>query len=133
MPGYVVGRLAAALDERGRDLADARVVVVGLSYKPDIDDVRESPALDILDELAARGAAIAFHDPHVGAVNRESGPLESIQWEAGVLAGFDAAIICTDHAAIDFHLLAGAPGIVVDTRNVLATRGIVPDGLVVKA
>jgi UDP-N-acetyl-D-glucosamine dehydrogenase len=120
-----VGRLAEALDRRaGRGLNGARVLLVGLAYKRNVDDVRESPAFAIWELLEARGALISYHDPHVPEVprTREHGPLagrRSVPLTPEVTAGLDAAVVVTDHDAVDYRGLAAAVGLVVDTRNVM--------------
>lgn len=128
MPLYVVSKLATALDERqGRGLKGARVLIVGIAYKKNVADVRESPALRIMDCLRARGANVAYYDPRVAAIPRtrrypELTGLASIAWEPERLAGYDAAIIVTDHDGTDYAALVGAVPLVVDTRN--ATRDV---------
>jgi len=138
MPGRVVDRTMAALSEhRGRALNGARTLVIGVAYKKNIDDMRESPALKIMDLLEKRGAITSFHDPyfpeilptreHPGFTGRKSVPLT-----AGELAASDVAVICTDHDAIDYPLVARHCPLIVDTRNAFAARGIAA-GRVVKA
>jgi UDP-N-acetyl-D-glucosamine dehydrogenase len=138
MPGRVVDKTMAALSEHlGRALKGARALVIGLAYKKNIDDMRESPALKIMDLLEKRGAAVAFHDPffpeilptreYPGFTGRKSAPLTEAN-----LAATDVAVVCTDHDAIDYQLLADRCPLIVDTRNTFAARGI-SGGLVVKA
>jgi len=124
MPAYVVERTLAALSAQGVAAAAARVLVLGLAYKPDIDDVRESPSFELIDLFTERGCRVAYHDPHVpkthsmrrhGDLNLASVPLDS----AG-LAGFDAVVISTAHRAVDYTLLAREARLVVDTRHIMA-------------
>jgi len=123
MPRYVIEKLRAALADRGRALRDARVLLLGLAYKPDVDDPRESPAFEILDLLLREGADVAYHDPHVPvAPAMRSWPdlpvLESVPLDAATLATHDAAIAVTAHAAIDWGLVASAAPLVIDTRGI---------------
>ena len=130
MPGYVVDRLALALDQRfGRGLNGARVLIVGIAYKKNIDDTRESPAFAIMEKLAARGADIAYHDPLVPVIppTREHAALagrRSVELTADALAGFDAAVIVTDHDAIDWEILQRHARLVVDSRNRLEGENV---------
>jgi UDP-N-acetyl-D-glucosamine dehydrogenase len=130
MPGRVVAKAVAALSERsGKALRGARALVIGIAYKKNIDDLRESPALRIMELLEKRGAVISYHDPflpeitptreHPGFTGRRSVPLD-----AALLAEIDIAVICTDHDAVDYALLAARCPLIVDTRNAFAARGI---------
>jgi UDP-N-acetyl-D-glucosamine dehydrogenase len=136
MPGRVVDKTMAALSEySGRALKGARALVVGVAYKKNIDDMRESPALKIMELLEKRGAVVSFHDPffpemlpsreHPGFTGRKSTPLDPT-----VLVEIDVALICTDHDAIDYQLLAQNCPLIVDTRNAFASRGIASDRVV---
>lgn len=130
MPAWVVERLALALDARtGRGLKGARILVLGLAYKRDVDDIRESPALAILELLDARGAVAAYHDPHVPEIppTRHHGALAgraSVALDRPALARQDAVLIVTDHAAIDWRLVVEAAPLVVDTRDVTGRLGL---------
>ena len=128
MPAWVIERLARALDERaGKGLNGARILIVGIAYKKNVDDMRESPALVIIERLEARGAAVAYHDPHVPMIppSREHAALagrRSVPLDPAVLAEQDAVLVVTDHDAIDWQGLVQASALVVDTRN--ATRHV---------
>jgi UDP-N-acetyl-D-glucosamine dehydrogenase len=130
MPRRVVDRLAEALDRRlGRTLGGARVLVLGLAYKKNVADIRESPALKLIELLEDRGAQAAFHDPHVAVIprTRAYGALmgrESVALTAETVAGFDAVLVATDHDAVDYALVAGAARLVIDTRNAFGRRGL---------
>ena len=130
MPTYVVERLALALDaRRGRGLNGARVLVIGVAYKKNIEDTRESPSLRLMELLETRGARAEYHDPfvpripvtrdHAGLAGKASQALDP-----DMLAGYDAVLIATDHDGIDYAELAGASQLVVDTRNALGRLGI---------
>jgi UDP-N-acetyl-D-glucosamine dehydrogenase len=136
MPGRVVDKTMAALSERsGLALRAARVLVIGIAYKKNVDDMRESPALKIMELLEKRGALVSFHDPFFPEVlpTREHPAFtgrKSMLLSAGSLAATDVAVICTDHDAIDYKLLADHCPLIVDTRNAVASRGIVSDKVV---
>ncbi len=126
MPGWVVDRLAEALDRRfSRGLNGSRILIVGLAYKKNVDDIRESPALTIIELLQARGAAVDYHDPYCAEIprTREHGHLSGMRSvPLGDLGAYDAALVVTDHDAVDWQALVDGSRLVVDTRN--ATRGI---------
>jgi UDP-N-acetyl-D-glucosamine dehydrogenase len=136
MPERVVERLAQALQERfAKPLAGARVLVIGAAYKKNVDDTRESPGLVIIELLEARGASADYHDPHVPTlpVTRDHAALAgrpSQPLNAEAVAGYDAVLICTDHDAVDYTLLAQEAALIVDTRNALTTRGLARSNLV---
>jgi UDP-N-acetyl-D-glucosamine dehydrogenase len=123
MPEYVVQKLLLALNDRGRAMKGARILVLGLAYKKDIDDPRESPAFEVIHALLRLGAVVSYHDPHVPRAPRmrswpDLPPLTSQPLTAEVLAACDAAIVVTDHTAVDYELCARHAPIVVDTRGV---------------
>ncbi|XWN29047.1 MAG: nucleotide sugar dehydrogenase [Devosia sp.] len=128
MPAHVVERLAHALDRSaGRGLRGAHILLIGLAYKKNVADVRESPALKLLELLRERGADAVYHDPHVDAVppTREFATLagkESLPLDADAVERADAVLIATDHDAVDYACLAKAR-LIVDTRNAMAVRG----------
>jgi UDP-N-acetyl-D-glucosamine dehydrogenase len=125
MPGHVVDTLQRALKNRtGKSLSGARVLLIGIAYKKNVDDTRESPAFRLIEDLESRGARVDYFDPHVPAIppTREHAALagrRSFTWEEKALAGYDAALICTDHDGIDYAALARACPLIVDTRNAL--------------
>ncbi len=126
MPGYVIARAQKALGQRGLALQDARVLVLGIAYKPDVDITAESPALDILAQLRVRGADVAFCDPHV-AFEPDSGAVPSarrasVVLDAETLAAADLVLVVTDHTAFDWDLVARHARLVVDTRRALEDR-----------
>lgn len=129
MPRHVVGRLAEALDRHsGKALSRSCVLVLGLAYKKNVPDLRESPSLKLIDILQERGAKVLFHDPHIAEIpkTRAYGPLmgrRSVPLDAQTLASVDAVLIATDHDDVDYAAIATAP-LVVDTRNAMARRGL---------
>jgi UDP-N-acetyl-D-glucosamine dehydrogenase len=130
MPRLIVERLAEALDRRlGRGLAGTRVLIIGLAYKRNIDDLRESPSLTLMELLEARGAKADFHDPYIPSIpaTREHAALTgraSTPLSANTVAGYDAVLIATDHDGIDYAALVGNAKLVIDTRNVCERSGV---------
>jgi UDP-N-acetyl-D-glucosamine dehydrogenase len=134
MPNHVVRRLATALNDDGKCLRGARILVLGVAYKRDVDDMRESPAAEIIELLQQAGARVDYHDPHVPhlpKMRRYQLELNSVPLDAG-LSAFDAAVVVTDHARVDYAAVGQAIPLVVDTRNVYG-RGPRPRARVVKA
>jgi UDP-N-acetyl-D-glucosamine dehydrogenase len=130
MPDYVVNELALRLDSaQQRGLRGARILLVGLAYKRNVDDVRESPALRLMLRLEQRGAVVRYFDPYIPSipVTREYAAFagrRSIAWDAGAIAAFDAVLIATDHDSVDYATLAANARLVVDTRNACGRAGI---------
>ncbi|MFA4986053.1 MAG: nucleotide sugar dehydrogenase [Candidatus Brocadiia bacterium] len=122
MPEYVVGKLETALAERGKVLAASRILVLGVAYKPDISDVRESPAFSILRLLAGKRGVVAYNDPYVPKLPRHRGipSMVSLELSVQTLASFDAAILVTAHSSFDYRLIADNSRLIVDTRNAFA-------------
>jgi UDP-N-acetyl-D-glucosamine dehydrogenase len=133
MPRYVVDRLAVALDERfSIPLGNARILIVGVSYKRNVADMRESPALKLIELLEQRRARVDFHDPHVPVLppSRNYTPLTgkaSVPLDQKMLLAYSAVLVATDHAAIDYALIAKHARLIVDTRNVFAHHGLLND------
>jgi UDP-N-acetyl-D-glucosamine dehydrogenase len=119
MPEYVVTRTAEALNSARKPVSGSRVHVLGVAYKRDVDDMRESPALDIIELLKRRGAVVTYTDPFVPLLRHGPIDLASISIDAAVDAGTDCALIVTDHRAFDYPAIAAAFPLVVDTRNAL--------------
>jgi UDP-N-acetyl-D-glucosamine dehydrogenase len=125
MPRYVIRRTMEALSDRGRSLKGARVLVLGISYKKDVDDMRESPAVRLIELLHERGAQVVYHDPYVARVPRmrqHTLDMVSVPLTDDALATADVVLIATDHSAIDYARVVDRAQLVVDTRN--ATRHV---------
>jgi UDP-N-acetyl-D-glucosamine dehydrogenase len=128
MPAFVVRKVAEALNRERKAVNGSRILVVGVAYKKDIDDMRESPAFDIIRLLQRQGADISYHDPHCPVIEDDghtviSGlPLFSQPLDAGTLGRADCVIIVTDHSAVDYDAIGAAASLVVDTRG--AMRGV---------
>ena len=129
MPDHVIDELARALDARAsRGLNGSRVLVLGLAYKKNIDDTRESPALRLIELLLGRGATVDYYDPLVSEIprTREHADLagrRSIDWNLAQIADYDVVLIATDHDDVDYRSLAATARLVVDTRNACARAG----------
>jgi UDP-N-acetyl-D-glucosamine dehydrogenase len=136
MPRYVVERLQGALDRHaGKGLKGARVLILGVAYKKNVDDPRESPSLKIMELLEAKGARTIYHDPFVPEIQRsreypELAGRRSVPLDAETARSVDAALICTDHDGVDYHDLVRHCPLVVDTRNACARAGIKADTVV---
>ena len=130
MPAYVVQLAADALNDRSRALRGARILVLGVAYKADVGDVRDSPALEIIEGLLAKGAVVAYHDPRVPAVTVGAVTLESLQWSAAGLASRDVVLILTAHAGYDWAAIVRDAPLVIDTRN--ATGSLPPSPHVIR-
>ncbi|HSJ09941.1 MAG TPA: nucleotide sugar dehydrogenase [Longimicrobiales bacterium] len=128
MPRFVVEKVRDALNDVGRALKGSRVLVLGVAYKRDIDDVRESPALDIMRLLEEKGAEVVYHDPYVPQLIEDGHARESVAFDAAELAAADCILIATDHASVDYERLIGLPVPVVDSRN--AMRGLQSENVV---
>jgi UDP-N-acetyl-D-glucosamine dehydrogenase len=127
MPEYVVSRLALALNDRSRAVRGSRVLVLGLAYKPDIDDVRESPSFELIEKLRDLGAEVDYHDPHVPRTHqmrRYDLRMESVPLTPASLASYDAVIVSTAHRATDWAMVAKHSKLVIDTRNALRGAGL---------
>ncbi|HRW05595.1 MAG TPA: nucleotide sugar dehydrogenase [Caldilineaceae bacterium] len=123
MPHWVVGKVADALNERGKAIKGSRVLVLGLAYKKNIDDTRESPAVEIMDLLQAKGAEVAYSDPHVPTFPRKRDyqfDLQSEPLTPGNIARFDCLVLATDHERFNYPLLRKHARLLVDTRGQLA-------------
>ncbi|MGQ9502912.1 MAG: nucleotide sugar dehydrogenase [Anaerolineae bacterium] len=119
MPYHVVEKIAAALNARRQSVNGARILVLGVAYKRDVGDVRESPALEIMNLLAERGAAISYHDPYVPCLQYDGGMLKSVALDPEVLSKADCVVVVTDHSCIDWELVVARAHLIVDTRNAL--------------
>lgn len=136
MPEHVIRVLADTLDARtGRGLRGARILVLGVAYKKNVEDIRESPSLRLMEMIEARGATADFHDPHVAQIDntREHPTLNfrhGVAWDAKAIAQYDAVLIATDHDSVDYAGLVEAAKLVIDTRNACGKAGISSDNIV---
>jgi len=119
MPEYVVSKVADALNGERKAVNGSRILVLGVAYKPNVSDMRESPALDIIHLLQERGAMMAYHDPYVPDLAHEGFALQSTPLTPETLATADCVVIVTDHQATDWQCVAEHAPVIVDTRNAL--------------
>ena len=124
MPEYVIEKLQNALNQRGEPVKGSKILILGLAYKKDIDDPRESPAFEIIDLLLKLGADVSYHDPHIPvAPPMRSWPglpaMRSVGISGGALAAYQAVVIITDHSAIQYERLLAEARLIIDTRGVL--------------
>ncbi|HQI07708.1 MAG TPA: nucleotide sugar dehydrogenase [Anaerohalosphaeraceae bacterium] len=125
MPHYVINRVMEALNERKKSLKGSKVLVLGLAYKPDIDDVRESPSLELIELLKERGAKVDYNDPYVPRTHKMREydlKMTSRPLSAAMLRGYDCVLISTNHSTYDYEWIVRHSKLVVDTRN--ATAGV---------
>ncbi len=123
MPRFVVGKVQDILNEHRLPLKGSRVLVLGAAYKPDIDDLRESPALDVIGLLRQKGAVVDYHDPHIPVIAHEEWNMRSVPDLMKAVAASDCVVIITHHAIYDYPAILKAARRIVDTRNALGTLG----------
>ena len=130
MPAHVVGRVVTALDQHlGKSLTRSKILLVGLAYKRNVDDMRESPSLKLIELLEARGGSVDYHDPFIPVISktREHSALagrRSVPLDPAIVSGYDAVLIATDHDEVDYSALVEHAKLVIDTRNACARAGI---------
>jgi UDP-N-acetyl-D-glucosamine dehydrogenase len=124
MPEYVLQKISDALNQSKKSVNGSKVLILGVSYKADIDDIRESPALDIIQLLQRRGATVVYHDPMVPADHGELSGIDAIDLTPDAIAACDCAAIITGHKGIDFDLVLEHIPVLVDTRNVFKGRDL---------
>lgn len=126
MPAYVVGKVAAGLNDQGKAIKGSKVLILGMAYKKDVDDPRESPGFELMDLLVEKGAVVSYNDPHIpklpGMRNYARRELESLPLSAEALAEQDCVLIATDHSAYDWEFIVANARLVVDSRN--AAQGV---------
>ena len=122
MPDYVVQRTVDALKQRGKPIEGAKVLVLGLAYKPDVDDIRESPSFELIEKLQALGAEVNYNDPHVPSTHRmrhHDLKMTSVKLSPKTLESYDCVLIATNHTAYDWPVIAGHAKLIVDSRGAL--------------
>jgi UDP-N-acetyl-D-glucosamine dehydrogenase len=122
MPGLVVDKLATALEQAGKRLSDAEVLCVGVTYKPDIADIRESAAIRVIEEILARGGRVLYHDPLVPRMTVVGGVLTSSSLDAAQVARVDAVVLLTPHSTVDYEMVVNEAALVIDTHSGLRPR-----------
>src|SRR5215217_3631300 len=125
MPHYVVEKVADALNTRRQSVNGSKVLVVGVAYKRDIDDMRESPALDVMGLLDAKGAQVSYVDPYVEKISARDWPgrrdVKAVELKRGIYKQYDCVVIVTDHKAFDYDAMVSEADVIVDTRNAIKT------------
>jgi UDP-N-acetyl-D-glucosamine dehydrogenase len=119
MPLFWVRKVAEALNQQGKAVRGATVLVLGVAYKRDIDDIRESPALDIIRLLEGQGARVQYSDPHVPCFSEDGHEYRSVPLDPKTVAAVDCVMVVTDHTAVDYHMIKRSAQLVVDTRNAM--------------
>ncbi len=119
MPLFWVRKVSEALNLQGKAVRGARVLVLGVAYKRDIDDIRESPAMDIIRLLESQGARVAYSDPHVPCFSENGHEFRSVPLTPQSVAAADCVMIVTDHTSVDYHMIKRSARLVVDTRNAM--------------
>ena len=122
MPRYVVNRVLDAMNDRGKTLKNSKVLVLGVAYKPDIDDVRESPALDVIALLKKKGADVSYHDPYIPQIHheKEGWKMETVKDVMKAVKESDAVVIVTNHKAYDYKAILDSASFIFDSRNALS-------------
>ncbi|MCL4531134.1 MAG: nucleotide sugar dehydrogenase [Chloroflexi bacterium] len=122
MPRYVVNRVLDAMNDRGKVLKGSKVLVLGVAYKPDIDDVRESPALDVIALLKKKGADVSYHDPYIPIIHheKEDWKMETVKDVMKAVKESDAVVIVTNHKAYDYKAILDSASFIFDSRNALS-------------
>lgn len=123
MPRYVVGKVQDALNNQGKALKGSRILVLGVAYKPDIDDLRESPALDVIGLLEQKGADVFYHDPYIPRLRHDGWERESVGDLMEAVNSADCVVIITNHSSYDYKAILEAAKVVVDTRNAMGQAG----------
>jgi UDP-N-acetyl-D-glucosamine dehydrogenase len=134
MPEHVVLKVGEALNSESKSIRGSRILIIGMAYKANVDDDRESPSYILFDKLREKGAEVSYYDPYIPVIrpSREHGHLagiRSVEWDSQTIGSFDLVLISTAHANIDFAQLSEWAKLVVDTRNAMGGKA----GRVVKA
>jgi UDP-N-acetyl-D-glucosamine dehydrogenase len=119
MPTFWVRKVTEGLNEDAKPVRGSKILVVGAAYKKDIDDLRESPALDIIRLLLQQGAKVSYHDPYVQQLHEDGVDLSSVNLTSAAVSGADCVLIATDHSSLDYAMIRREAKRVVDTRNAL--------------
>ena len=131
MPEHVIHRVADALNSQQKPINSSKILVLGLAYKPDVDDERQSPSYVMMDLLQERGAEVAYYDPYVPVIKptREHSRFagrKSVEWDRATIESFDVVLIVTNHSLVNYHELADWARCIVDTRNAMSGVPVAP-------
>jgi UDP-N-acetyl-D-glucosamine dehydrogenase len=122
MPYFVVDKVREALNRKRKSVNGSNILLLGVAYKRDIEDVRESPALDVMRLLTEDGASVTYHDPYVAELHEEGHRLSSVPLTDEALAGADAVVIVTDHTNVDYGRVADRASVLIDARHVVPRK-----------
>jgi UDP-N-acetyl-D-glucosamine dehydrogenase len=120
MPHHVVRKVAEALNERQKSVKGSNILVLGVAYKPDIDDARESPALDVIALLQDAGAIVSYSDPHIASIRVPQGTIDSVRLDEESVTLADCIVLVTNHTNVDYSVIQRSGRPIVDTRNAVA-------------
>jgi UDP-N-acetyl-D-glucosamine dehydrogenase len=123
MPRFVIGRVQDGLNEHAKPMKGSKVLVLGVAYKPDIDDLRESPAIDVIRLLQAKGALVSYHDPYIPWVQEDEWQIESVTDLMQAVEEADCVVIITNHKVYDYAAILNSAKLIIDTRNALGKLG----------
>jgi UDP-N-acetyl-D-mannosaminuronate dehydrogenase len=121
---HPVHKVADALNDEHKALRGARILLLGVTYKPDVGDARESPAIEVMRRLVGKGAVVTFHDGHLGRMQLDGNRVESVPLDEEHVAEADCVVVLTPHSDIDWALVARHARLVLDTTNALARAGV---------
>ena len=124
MPRYVVQRVQDALNQQGKSIKNAKILILGVAYKADVSDTRESPALDVIGLLKEKDASVVYYDPHIPSIEHEGWGLESVSDVIAEAKEADCVVIVTDHSAVEYAAIAESSSLIFDTRNVMGGHEI---------
>jgi UDP-N-acetyl-D-glucosamine dehydrogenase len=127
MPRYVIQRVQSVMNEAEKSVKGSKILVLGAAYKPDVSDMRESPALDVIGLLRDQGAQVQYYDPHVPNLDHEGWQMESVDDLFAVIEGMDLVVLITDHGDFDYDRIAKKARLIFDTRNAFRARGILSE------
>jgi len=130
MPRFVLGKVQDALNEHAKPIKGSSVLVLGAAYKPDIDDLRESPAIDVLRLLQQKGARVTYHDPYIPSIREDSWEIHSVTDLMEAVQKADCVVIVTNHKVYDYNAILNSAKLIVDTRNALGKLGRKSDKVV---
>jgi UDP-N-acetyl-D-glucosamine dehydrogenase len=123
MPDYVVSKVTDALNDELKAVKGSNILILGAAYKPNVNDIRESPALDVLHLLRQKGALVSYHDPFVPALSSEGIELQSVKLDERSLSDADCVLIITDHDIFDWDFICDRANLIVDTRHAIENGG----------
>ncbi|NIM94156.1 MAG: nucleotide sugar dehydrogenase [Anaerolineales bacterium] len=130
MPRYVVQRVQDAMNEQGKAIKGSSILVLGVAYKPDVSDVRESPALDVIGLFRSKEAIVSYYDPHVPSIEHDDWDMTSVEDMESAVQEADCVVIVTDHTAVDYSTIASKADLIFDSRNVMTANGIYSENIV---